>query len=185
MNRWACKGAANFQPPTIGCAGGAPSCGKAAACCAPTGEIGRCARCGVGGWKLASPCAPRRMGRVRAFWAEAPATCLRVAANSGWSTRPECGLRRPAEDAGARVASGWPVALTAVRPPSLRRVAAKGTRVGCSTRSSQRPASFGQSEDGGAAQSSLDFSSIGPGALGLKPSTTLPSPWPAGRGVRR
>ena len=29
MNRWACKGAANFQPPTTGCAGGAPMGGQA------------------------------------------------------------------------------------------------------------------------------------------------------------
>ena len=48
-------------------------------------------------------------------WTEVQATFLRVAANSGWSTRPECGLRRPAEDAGARVASGWAGELTATR----------------------------------------------------------------------
>ena len=91
----------------------------------------------------------------RRLWAEAQATLRGAsigAGFSGWSTRPECGLRRPAEDAGARVAPGWAGELTAARPRSLRRVAAKGTRVECSTRSSRRRAFFGPRGDGGAAR---------------------------------
>ena len=45
MNRWACKGAASFQPPTTGCAGGAPMGGQAGCAVCAHRDVERLRKC--------------------------------------------------------------------------------------------------------------------------------------------
>ena len=73
----------------------------------------------------------------------------RVAASSGWSTRPGCSWRRPAaKTVGARL-SMHPAIPKRPAHPRPRRVAEDRTRVECSTRSFSSSFRSGASERGG------------------------------------
>ena len=78
---------------------------------------------------------PRCIGQSAAWEKSGRRIARRVAANSGWSTRPACCSRRPAESTGWAASQGRLGFRGEGAHSSSRRVAANGTRVACSTRS--------------------------------------------------